>query len=412
MSGSWRKDGTQPAGEGEALFFVYGNLSDAANLIFDGIFDGDDLVFVVFDFIDGGVERGGLTGTCGAGDEDHAVGLVDVTAEARDVLRVEADYIEIEVTEFFAERFFVEHAKHGVFSVNRRHDRDAEVDETAFVANAEAAILRDAALGDIEFGHHFNSGKDRGVPFFGERLHGVLQDAIDAVLDDDFGVARFDVDVTGAALEGGENHGIDEADDGADAGIARQFVHSDVFVAVFFVADDLQRETFGGLVEDALRLLGALQEVVDLRGGGDFYLEALIQEKRELVGLLQLAGIGDGYDEGAVVALEWYKFVAKHHFRGDAAEKLGVDALFAKIDERAAITLGEAAGLISLGGVVRNTGGNGIHCGHYPVAPIWRENIGRYKAINNEPITTAMTTKITGETQMSVRWSLVFTSSS
>ena len=159
-------------------------------------------------------------------------------------------------------------------------------------------------------------------------------------------------------------------------------------------------------------MLGALQEVVDLRGGGDFYLEALIEEKRELVGLLQLAGIGDGDDEGAVVTLERNELVAKHHFRGDAAEELGVDALFAKIDEWAAITFGEAAGLITLGGVVRNTGGNRVHCGHYPAAPIWRENIGRYNAINNEPITAAMMTKMTGETQMSVRWSLVFTSSS
>jgi hypothetical protein len=126
----------------------------------------------------------------------------------------------------------------------------------------------------------------------------------------------------------------------------------------------LQRETFGGLVEDALGLLGALQKVVNLGGGGDFYLEALIQEKRELVGLLELAGIGDGDNEGAVVALERNKFVAKHHFRGDAAEKFGVDALFAEIYKWAAITLGEAAGLIALGGVVRNASRNGIHCGH------------------------------------------------
>ena len=115
---------------------------------------------------------------------------------------------------------------------------------------------------------------------------------------------------------------------------------------------------FGGLVEDALGLLGALQEIVNLGSGGDFDLEALIQEKRELVGLLQLAGVGDGYDEGAVVTFERDKFVAKHHLRGDAAEKFGVDALFAEIDERAAITFGEAAGLIALGGVVGNAGGN------------------------------------------------------
>src|ERR1700757_3686736 len=221
---------------------------------------------------------------------------MDVTAETRYVLRVEADYIEIQVTEFFAERFFVENAEHSVFTMHGWHDRDAEIDEAAFVANAEAAVLGDAAFGDVEFAHHFDSGEDCGVPFFSEGLHGVLQDAVDAVLDDVLGVAGFDVNVTGATLEGRENHGIDEADDGADAGVARQFVHGDVFVAVVFVADDLQRETFGGLIEDALGLLGALQEIVNLGGGSDFDLEAFVEEESEFVGLLQLAGIGDGYD--------------------------------------------------------------------------------------------------------------------
>src|SRR4029077_8293177 len=119
----------------------------------DGIFNRDDLIFDVFDFVDGGVERGRLAGTRGAGDENHAVRLMYVTAEARDVLRIESDYVEGEVTEFFAERFFVEHAKHGILAVYRRHDRDTKVNETTFVANTEAAVLRNAALGDIEFAH-------------------------------------------------------------------------------------------------------------------------------------------------------------------------------------------------------------------------------------------------------------------
>ncbi len=56
------------------------------------------------------------------------------------------------------------------------------------------------------------------------------------------------------------------------------------------------------------------------------------------------------------------EFVAKHHFRGDAAEQFGIDALFAEIDEWAAITFGEAAGLIALGGIVRNAGRNEDCC--------------------------------------------------
>jgi len=36
----------QTAGEGQTFFFVDGNLGDAAKLVLDGIFDGDDFVFV------------------------------------------------------------------------------------------------------------------------------------------------------------------------------------------------------------------------------------------------------------------------------------------------------------------------------------------------------------------------------
>jgi len=45
------QDGTQAAGEGEAFLLIDGNLGDAANLILDRVFDGDDLVFVAFDFV-------------------------------------------------------------------------------------------------------------------------------------------------------------------------------------------------------------------------------------------------------------------------------------------------------------------------------------------------------------------------
>ena len=69
---------------------------------------------------------------------------------------------------FSRKRFFVENAKHGVFAVAGWHDRDAQIDEAALVPHAEAAVLRDAALGDVEIAHHLDTGKDRGVPFLRE----------------------------------------------------------------------------------------------------------------------------------------------------------------------------------------------------------------------------------------------------
>src|SRR5271166_4376743 len=150
------------------------------------------------------------------------------------------------------------------------HDGDAQVDEAALVLDAEAAVLRDAALGDVQVAEDFDTRNQIGVPFLGHVLHGILQDAVDAVLDGDFAIAGFDVNVTGAAFEGGEDDGFNEANDWILRGVAREAIAGDGFVALDVVFGDLQGEGFGGLLEYALRLLGALEQIVDLALGGDF----------------------------------------------------------------------------------------------------------------------------------------------
>src|SRR6202044_445759 len=94
------QDGAQAAGKGQAFLFVDGNLGDAAHLIFDRVFNGDDFVFVVLDFVDGSVERGGFARPGGSRDQDHAVGFLDVTAEAGFVRTVEAGGSGSQITKF------------------------------------------------------------------------------------------------------------------------------------------------------------------------------------------------------------------------------------------------------------------------------------------------------------------------
>ena len=364
---------TQAARKRQALFFVYRNLGDAADLIFDRVFNGDDLVFVVLDFVDGRVERGGFARAGGAGDQHHAVGFLNVTAEANLVGPVEADHVERQVPKFFAERLFVQHAKHGVLAVHRRHDRHAEVDEAPFVANPKTAVLRNPAFGDIQFAHDLDARKNGGVPFLGQRLHGVLQHAVNAVLHHHFGAAGLDVNVTRAAFECGENHGIDQPDHRAHAGIAREFVHRDVFVAVFVVVDHLQGEAFGGLVQHPLGLLGALQQIVDLRSSGDFDLQLLAQQQCQFVGEVQLTGVGHGDHQSVFARFHRHEFVTEHQFGGNTAEKIRVNPLLAQVHEGAAIAFGQFLGLIAFD--VAGNGRNRRHdrivggCSHRVLTP-------------------------------------------
>ena len=75
----------KPARERQALLLVHRNLRDALDLVLHRVFDGDDLVFVVLDLAERGVERGGLAGAGGPGDQHHAVRLRDVAAELHQV---------------------------------------------------------------------------------------------------------------------------------------------------------------------------------------------------------------------------------------------------------------------------------------------------------------------------------------
>ena len=68
--------------------------------------------------------------------------LADVeNGSAAESASAEAHNIEGELVELFAHRFLIEDAEHGVFPMDREHDRDAEVDEAAFVADAETTVL-------------------------------------------------------------------------------------------------------------------------------------------------------------------------------------------------------------------------------------------------------------------------------
>ena len=77
----------------------------------------------------------------------------------------------------------------------------------------DAAVLRDAALGDVEVGEDLDAGGDRGDRRRGhDRRLG--EHAVDAVADPHLVLLRLEVDVGGAALDGLLDHPLDELDDG------------------------------------------------------------------------------------------------------------------------------------------------------------------------------------------------------
>ena len=68
-------------------------LVDAGEIVFHGVFGGDDLAVGAVEFVQGAVERGGLARTGRAGHQEDAVGPADDLLEGLVVLFLEAQVL-------------------------------------------------------------------------------------------------------------------------------------------------------------------------------------------------------------------------------------------------------------------------------------------------------------------------------
>ena len=190
-------DVAQAGGEGQPDLRIHVDLVDAVHLVFDRIFDRDDLLVGQVDALQRGIERGGLAAAGGAGDQEDAVRQADVKCSMRrQHAVVEAQPAQIVEIAGGA----VEQAHHDAFAVERGQRGDAEVHFAAEDLDLDAAVLRQAALGDIQLGHQLQARDDGGLQLARRRLL-VEQHAVDAVADAEFLLERLDVDVAGALLD-------------------------------------------------------------------------------------------------------------------------------------------------------------------------------------------------------------------
>src|ERR1039458_7339939 len=323
------QNGPQTAREGEALLLVHRDLRDALDLVFDRVLNGDDLIFVVLDLAERGVERGGFATPGRPGDQHHAVGLRDVAPELDEVGFAEAHHVEREFLELLAHGFLVQHTQYGVFAVDGGHDGDAEIDQAVLIAHAETPVLRHAFLGDIELAHHLDARDDGALPVLGDGRHGIVQHAVDAVLDGHFLVARFDVNIAGSPFQGVKDGGVDQLDDGGDIRIrGRQLVDGEGLVRIAVFGDHVEREPLGDFLQHALRLFRLLEQFGDLREGGHLHTQFLVEQQRQFIDQVEIPRIGEGDIQRAVLRVQRHEVVAEHQIHGNGAEQVVIDAGF------------------------------------------------------------------------------------
>ena len=250
----------------------------------------------------------------------------------------EADHIERELGELLAHRLFVEHAEHRVFAVDGRHDRDAEIDQAALVADAETAVLRDAALGDIELAHHLDARNDGRVPVLGDRRHGVVQHAVDAVLDGDFLVARLDVNVAGPPLQRVEDRGVHQLDDRRDVAIVASSLSIES-VSSGFSSSPTTSSVKPSVTSSSTRcdcsVFFSRSEICDSVATltCSFFFSSIDSSSIRF----RLPRIGKRDFERSVLGVQRHEVVAEHQVDGDGVEQIVIDLAFAQVDKLAAV---------------------------------------------------------------------------
>ena len=216
-------------------------------------------------------------------------------------------------------RVLPQQTHHDRLAVQHRNDRDADVHLGVVDADLDAAVLRQALLGDVQVAENLDARNDGRLKALDLRRHRhVLQHAVNAVADAEFVLERFEVNVRGAQLDGVAQHLVDEAD---DRGVFRRAVEVGVLVAV--LVHDLERrllvQRVDGVRADAEALLHL---ALDGFAGREHGLEAQARHRLERVQPLGREQPAGGDLDVPVDAAQRKQFLLQQHARGEQREQL------------------------------------------------------------------------------------------
>src|SRR6185295_4080612 len=156
------EEGAQPGGEGEPDLRADRHLADALELVFDRVLDGEDVEVGRVDAGERAVQRGGLPGAGGAGDQDDPVRPPDERVHVLERLPGHADLRQVQ-----EHGGLVQQAHHDALAERGGDGGDADVDVPAGELDPDAAVLGQALLGDVELRHDLHAAQDGALVALG-----------------------------------------------------------------------------------------------------------------------------------------------------------------------------------------------------------------------------------------------------
>ncbi len=257
------QEGAQRGREVEADLVVHLHLVDAHQVELDGVLGGRDVGAHLVQLGERRVERGGLAAAGRPGHQHHPERLVDGVLEVLEgrLLEAELGHVELEVR-------LVEQTEHHLLAEHGGQDGDTEVHIlVAAELHLDAAVLRQAALGDVELRHHLDARRER-VLQPERRLHDLVEHAVDAEADAEHLLVGLDVHVARPLADGVGQERVHQADDGRLFRRSLELLQVDLVLALHQL-DRLVAELREHLVVVGLAVVIALDGVLDDGGRGD-----------------------------------------------------------------------------------------------------------------------------------------------
>ena len=262
------------------------NLVDAFELVFDGLFDGDDLVRVGIDFGQGRIQRGGFTRTGGAGDQHNAVGTCEQLVKALQGICLKAHGLEA-----VAHAVAVEYPHDHTLAMHGGDGGNAQIQLAAFDTGFDAPVLRQAALGNVQVRHEFDAGVDRCAQLRVDHFFGANH-AVNPVAHMQAVVKGFEVNVRGPHVD-------DAADDLGDQADHRRFAGE-----VFQVFDKVTGIGVEPVVFFGVGFILAGQRLFNVGGHGHAGVDLQSRGQRQRLTNEIVRRVGHGHSQTRFVLLE------------------------------------------------------------------------------------------------------------
>ena len=319
------QNGPERVGEGESDVFLGGHLIDARNLKLHRVFHRDDIISRIVQLIERGVKRGGLARTGRAGDQNQAVGGINGRLEILKRFGVQPQLVDAG-----RQIGLVQHAKHDFLPVNRGQNRNPKIIILAADLDAQASVLRQAALGDVQVAHDLEARRQCELHLLG-RGGGVQQNPVHAIAQAHCFFKRLQMDIAGAVFDGLHDHQVGQLDDRRLLAGGGQLVETDVLVHRFDVLHRcglfLSLLLFLGGLNDVLHgtILGRVQQIELVRNGffgGDQRGDLQPGDPPHVVDGQDIERVSHRQKQPAIQLGNREDPVALHHLAGDQLQQL------------------------------------------------------------------------------------------